>query len=640
MDFRLIARRLASSNSDRGILAHWVWVIPVLLIVAALGLTSINLYAPSPDEFYSMYNSGWLVNGPFTTLDVIRSLYNNSPNQTPAYFIALSLWGQVTSYNLATGRVLTVFFGLLSLAIVYRLARDFVAPIAGFFAVIIVSSNAFYNFYITELRMYPLLVFASGVVFWAYLHIVYRLRDVRRRDFIALGVAVYFLVNVHAYSFTFLLTLGIYHLLFVPRNQKWKTVIRSVCLALLLFAPWVIVLITRGIERASPVLDDVKAGSWEALATWLSLGTNGQPLLPLISLVGLALGVKALRVRPMPYLKLVLIFVAFLTLLSDATPYVILHTMRYQLPAWLFMLLAMTAGLYGLYVYHKWLGALVFLWVIAGLVFQSNIEWRPYIGGRSYSFEYPPWQVIASMAERSAPKPLIIGYRVPHNLLEWPSALNYSQREHYFDQAGVVIEAVYDPHEYQIHIIHRAIVSPRVWVLFRKAIASEAQVMEIKQVMAELKYSLCNIIEVGADSVILDYSWELLTCQKFAVWTTGQNEMIDYQFFDATVDANVKTVYFADQWSARGDEPLDHHRMSYQLVSAVWDNVAQVDLPLLHEGVPRRFSIDVSKAPAGSYRLMALVYDSRTGDRMTWATNDGYIPEMLLLDEIVITSTE
>ena len=133
MDFRLIARRLASSNSDRGILAHWVWVIPVLLIVAALGLTSINLYAPSPDEFYSMYNSGWLVNGPFTTLDVIRSLYNNSPNQTPAYFIALSLWGQVTSYNLATGRVLTVFFGLLSLAIVYRLARDFVAPIAGIF---------------------------------------------------------------------------------------------------------------------------------------------------------------------------------------------------------------------------------------------------------------------------------------------------------------------------------------------------------------------------------------------------------------------------------------------------------------------------------------------------------------------------
>ena len=293
MDFRLIARQLSNSNSDHGILAHWVLTIPILLVVAAFSFPQIDLYGPSPDEFYSMNNAGWLVNGPFTTLDVIRSLYNNSPNQTPAYFIALSLWGQLTSYDLATGRVLTVLFGLLSLAIAYRLARDFVAPIAGIFALVIVSSNAFYNFYITELRMYPLLFCAAGLVLWLYLRIVYRIPNAKHRDYVALGAAVYFLVNVHAYSFTFLLTLSTYHLLFVPRNQKWKTVIRSVCLALLLFAPWVIVLITRGIERASPVLDDVKAGNWEALATWLSLATNGQPLLTLISLVGLALGVKA-----------------------------------------------------------------------------------------------------------------------------------------------------------------------------------------------------------------------------------------------------------------------------------------------------------------------------------------------------------
>ena len=103
--------------------------------------------------------------------------YNNSPNQTPAYFIALSLWGQLTSYDLATGRVLTVLFGLLSLAIAYRLARDFVAPIAGIFALVIVSSNAFYNFYITELRMYPLLFCAAGLVLWLYLRIVYQIPE-------------------------------------------------------------------------------------------------------------------------------------------------------------------------------------------------------------------------------------------------------------------------------------------------------------------------------------------------------------------------------------------------------------------------------------------------------------------------------
>ncbi len=210
-----------------------------------------------------MYNSGWLVNGPFTTLDVIRSLYNNSPNQTPAYFIALSLWGQVTSYNLATGRVLTVFFGLLSLAIVYRLARDFVAPIAGIFALVIVASNAFYNFYITELRMYPLLLCAAGLVLWLYLRIVYRIPNAKHRDYVALGAAVYFLVNVHAYSFTFLLTLAPIICCLCQETRSGRLLYARSVWPANLFAPWVIVLITRGIERASPVLDDVKAGSWE-----------------------------------------------------------------------------------------------------------------------------------------------------------------------------------------------------------------------------------------------------------------------------------------------------------------------------------------------------------------------------------------
>ncbi len=95
--------------------------------------------------------------------------------------------------------------------------------------------------------------------------------------------------------------------------------------------------------------------------------------------------------------------------------------------------------------------------------------------------------------------------------------MNYSQREHYFDRAGIEIQEVGDPHEFKLQMRHSAIISPRVWVLFRQGIATEAEVMEIKQVMAELKYSLCDIIEVSADSVILDYSWELLTCQNFAV---------------------------------------------------------------------------------------------------------------------------
>ena len=33
---------------------------------------------------------------------------------------------------------------------------------------------------------------------------------------------------------------------------------------------------------------------------------------------------------------------------------------------------------------------------------------------------------------------------------------------------------------------------------------------------------------------------------------------------------------------------------------------------------------------------MAIVYDSETGDRIPWQDNEGYVPEMLELDRIVI----
>ena len=632
--------RAAASRTDRDVLGHWAWVIPVLLIVATLSLRQINLYPPSPDEFFTMYDTGWLASVPYSPIEVIESLYTNNPNHAPGYFLLLNLWGKLTSHHLATGRVLSLYCGLLSLSIAYRLARDFVAPVAGFFAVIIVASNAFYNFHVTELRMYPLLVFAAGAVLWLYLRIAYQLRDVHKRDYIALGAAVYVLVNVHAYSATFLLALGVYHLLFVARNRRWMSVTATVSFALLLFSPWVVVLITRGVERATLVMDSVKASSWDALAVWLSLVTNGQPFLPLISIVGLAFAVKTAHSRPMPYLKLALIFLALLTLLADATPFVILQTLRYQMPAWLFMLLAMAAGLYGLYIYHRSLGALVCLWVVAGLVFQSNTEWWPYIGGRKFSFEYPPWQVIASLAERSTPQPRIVSYRVSQYILEWPSNVSFSQRQQFFDRAGIAIETVGDPHAFTIHAQQKAIIAPKIWVLYQAGVTSAAESADIKQTMADLEYGLCDIIKVGQDSVILDYSWEHLNCQDLTLPSSGHNELIDYHFFEAAVDAKTQMVYFADEWSSRKDGLPDDYRMSYQLVSEEWDNVAQLDLPLLHEGVPRRFSIDVSEVPEGTYRLMAIVYDSRTGDRMTWIENDGYIAEMLLLDEIIITSPE
>ena len=151
------------------ILANWAWVLPVMLIVAAFGMRQIDLYPPTTDEFFSMFNSGWVVNQPYSPAEVIQSLQDNSPNHTPGYFLLLSAWGNITTFDVAIARVLTILCALLALSIAYRLVRDFVAPAAGLFAVIIVASNAFYNFYIPHSRMYPLLAISWLESFFGFI---------------------------------------------------------------------------------------------------------------------------------------------------------------------------------------------------------------------------------------------------------------------------------------------------------------------------------------------------------------------------------------------------------------------------------------------------------------------------------------
>ena len=82
--------------------------------------------------------------------------------------------------------------------------------------------------------------------------------------------------------------------------------------------------------------------------------------------------------------------------------------------------------------------------------------------------------------------------------------------------------------------------------------------------------------------------------------------------------------------------PAERYNLSHQLISADWEQGAQLDLPLVHENSLRQFSIDATDAPAGTYRLMAILYDSRSRERFDWIENQGDPPYMQVLAEVAI----
>ena len=626
------------SKHSKDILSHWLWTVPVLLIVAALTFRQIDLDPPTADEFYSMNNTGWLVNGPYSPIDVMQSLQRNSPNHTPGYFILLSIWGNLIGYDIALGRILTIFSGLLALAMTYRLTRDFVAPVAGLFALIIIASNAFYNFHIVYVRMYPLLVFVSGLALWLYLRIIHQQKQVKKTDYAALGIAVFALINTHAFSALFLAMLGIYHLLIVPKNRRWLWVSLISIIAALLFLPWADVLLSSGIDRTVEHWDNFPPlDSWGAVNIWLTLALNNQPGLLLLSIVGLALAVWKKKIAFKPYLIMFVFFLLTLALtaaLTAETALVITPNMRHQLSGWLPFVLFAAAGFYSLYRFRKWLGLLTLLWIIAGAAFQRTPAWNPYVHDREYDQPESPIQVISRLALKAEQQPMIIAYRYARFLLTWTSSISYSQRDHYFDRHHLTLKLISDLDALVPYVRNKAIISPSQWIFHQTSKTSTAEAASIESIMRGLNYQLCDTLEIGIDTVLRQYAWQTLDCQPPRLLANHQTAAIDYQFYGAALQTS--TVLFSDQWTARINDDLSGFQMSYQLISADWNKAAQLDLPLVHEGQPRLFAIDIADVPPGQYRLMAILYDKHSGQRQNWLNSAEDLPNMLNLTDIDI----
>ena len=619
------------------ILSHWFGAVPILLAVAALSSYHSDLYPPAIDEFYSMYNSGWIDDGAFSPVEVLQSLRRNSPNHSPLYFLILSLWGHMTVTDIILARILSIMFALLGFSMIFRLARDFVGPAAGIFALLLACSNAFYNYYISYARMYTLLVFLSALVLWIYLRIVDKQAIARKRDFLALGAAVYCLANTFLFSATFLIMLGVYHLIALSRNQNWLKISATVIAALLLFSPWLLEVFWDGYQRSIVFSDWESLSSMETLAAWLMVSLNDEMLLLFLSIFGVLLGLLLKTISFKPWLFMFLPYLLILALIANYTTFVAADTMRYHLSGWLPLLLTIVAGLYALYGIHWLLSLLVLLWLIAGVQFQRTAPWDDILGGRIYSYLREPIHLISREASQEEHPPLLVGYKTDSWALYWKYySNNYSMGDLYFDRLNLELITPNAFEQLEIDVRHHAIVEPHVWVFYLDRRIGKADHDQLADVMKKLNYELCDSRAIGIGSTLDMFSWDVLNCGSPHMVSHHQNDFIHYQFFGAEVNSDKDRIAFIDRWVSRETYALTNFNMSIQLFSEDWNNVAQVDLPLVNPDQLRQFTIDISKVPPGHYRLMAIVYNNRTGERSSWLNNSGYVKEILKLAEVSV----
>lgn len=616
------------------LLSHWLLAAALILVVAVLTIPQIDRLAMTFDERRQYIQSFGIMEAVYTASDALAAIRHQSPSQVPLGHLLLYFWGHVAGHSLAVARLPAVFAGLMSLAMVYRLSRDFISPVGGAFAVFILSSHAMYAFYFAHVRYYTLLVLLAAVILWLYLRIARCGNPPPVRLYLSLAIASAALVCTHVFGFVLYVAVSLYHLIAVRKDWRWLKVVAAALVGLALATPLVLPTLTENtafvIGTHGPRADALDA----ILAQWLMVNSNGSRRL--FAVVAVAAIATLLRARGgSPFLLLLPLLLAGIAIASAVTGVVSTGQMRYFLVGTPIVAGFIATGVFALYRLRRWLGLLaLMIWLAAGLHFNSTFDWHFVIQGRTQSFTNPPWHLVSRWLQRSGEKlPVVVieGLRYDH-VLDKDPRVPVNLKEYYFGQHGIHIYRLptYDIADF----VASDALLPSYWAVYQTTRIEPAAIAAIDAAMQENDLIPCDTTHFPNATVLVTYRRAFLQCetQPNSSFATAAGAIQHY----GAVQEDAKLL-FAGLWQPASDAPSDALNVSFQLLDGDWHNHAQIDLPVSSLFEMRQFHFNLSELPAGDYRLMVVVYDAQTGEKQTWRGNEGWIPEMQLLAELEIT---
>ncbi|MCY4466103.1 MAG: glycosyltransferase family 39 protein [Chloroflexi bacterium] len=629
--------RLSSRSAAHWVdhlLGHWVWVAAMILVAAALTIPQIEKYPLSLDAIDSYAFAFGLQEDPYTTSDMLGHLYSEIPDQTALFYILLQFWGKLTGHSIAATRLISLFCGLLSLAMIYRLARDTVSPVAGLFAAVLLLGNAFYAFYYAQARYYTLVVLLTTFILWLYLRLANQHYAPKRRDYLALTLACFALVSTHAFSFLLYIVLSLYHLLAVKKNRRWVELIAAALGGLLLAVPQLAILLSVGVERAQGMHRGASADMSAVLTTWIIIVTNSSPVLLVIVVGGCLIGLRKQLLPGNPFLLLFPLLAISIGVASVATGVVSEGQMRYMLVGTPIVMGFIAAGLYALYRLRRWLGLLTLLFLVAGLSFMRTADWEDYIQARTWAYTHPPWHLISRWMQQSGEKLPAMTFGVSHNALRKYTFVPAHLLTYYFGQYGVEVSKL-APEAIADFVAPNAVQQPGYWTLYQSANTEPATLAAIDILMQDHNYVPCGTTHFPNATVLVTYRWTSLACQTqpTAIHSTAIGEYLAYGAIPGHTGGR---LLISGAWQANTTAGDAAYNLSYQLLDDQRRNVAQLDLNLNQMSELRQFELDIAELPAGNYALFAIVYHAQTGERQAWQGNESWIPEMQQLAEITI----
>lgn len=227
-----------------------------------------------------------------------------SPEHAPLYFLTARFWLQLFGHSIGTIRVLSALISLLALPAMYWLCQElFQAPAIAWAAVLLVATSPFHVLYAQEARQYSLWIVTILISSAALLR---ALRLQTRVSWAAYILAAAIGLYTHLFSVLILVSHGIYVAL-TERRRQLRHFVGAIAVALLLFAPWLWVVIDK-FERV------------EANTASVGVDRDGLPLLWGLNLSRLFFDFNQgpSWINPITYLLVALVGYAFYVLCRQA----------------------------------------------------------------------------------------------------------------------------------------------------------------------------------------------------------------------------------------------------------------------------------------------------------------------------------
>ncbi len=599
-------------------------MIPLLLLTAFMGARGLDADAIWYDEYWSLRLSGGTHQGPYsvpTTVEkVIESTHERNP---PLYYVTLNLWGSVAGWLDKNVRALSMFYGLLAVAVAYRLARDLLSETAGFAAAFASGLSAFYIYYLHEARSYVMMPLLILCMMWAYWRLINGHRSGRTQLVFVLSLIAMFYTN---YLTLFAaVAVAAYHLLFARKDRFWLQTTGLMLLSGVAFLPWAHVAL-----RASK-LDESPAGRLvsnlslvETLRTIAYGFNNGVWPFVAVGFVGFAplVARRSRETRALIYVvSMAILALVGALVFNRFYPYI--SQLRYLIGLMPFWVLLFAAGVHALRRYRGVVAVLLAVWTAAGLYNSFTPEFNASLfkNGNVFQLDLRLDLMTDTIASHLQTDDAIAFYSPEFpwaiagtfDYYVFPLKLRYATIDSFPGKQAD--DEYYDQVQQFIHD------ADRMWLGIQKQGTNDYHLSEFERALTDDGFTRCEVGFDRPDMTLLLYSRSAKACAPSSDSVLNYDKGISLTGLDPLkVDGGMLRTLLV--WSQAADVPRETYSVALHVLDRDGQLVAQKDYGLSAFGFDTyRADVDISTLPPGTYTVQAIVYNWQSGERVQGVDN-------------------